>query len=128
MHVARGPEIYRVTGVEAAIAANTTQAAVKFAWPRPVVVEGIFPAVSTDADADLSALEISIFDHRERAIVSDGSRALFVSAFALVGRRRRWHRLEIPVRAREHWIFQLRNVSGGGPITPRLYVRIRDES
>lgn len=128
--VLRGPEVYRLTALEAAIAAGKIDVpkkgpAATFTFPRDVIVESIFAQVLSGDAADLAGLEIGIFDHHEREVVTDGQTALFVSARALVGAKHRWFPLEIPIRARERWRVRVQNV-GPNAITPSVYLRIRD--
>lgn len=129
-----GPRVIRVRGpasvLEAALGAGaidqpTLGAAVPYDWPRDVVLESMFLGAASGVAVDDAGLELGIFDDDDQPIITDSFRPEFASARALVGARRRWLPLGIPVRAGARWRFQFQNV-GPNTVRPRLYFRVRE--
>ncbi len=128
----RGPSIYRITDIEQAIAAATTpttpgsSTVVKFRWPKPLYITGLFVFAKSGLDVDAAKLKFTVQDQRSWDLVTSGVSTEQQPVFATVGAGRRWYPMNILVHDVDIWQIQFFNYSANTVLTPIMYVEFED--
>lgn len=127
---AEGPIFLTVPGVSdvpiaaAVPPALAVGAPVKFQWPRPYVLSGLWLSTRDGLPVSLAGLRLRIQDEGRNELVTDGQGfRSTMSGLSIMGRSPRWMPFRWEVRSGDRWIFQLSS-SLLAIVTPSLLLRV----